>query len=683
MPMLSKRPPSVNGDRPLTKDDLTCHCRREKPSVTTSFTEADDPWAQCAKQLREHDEDVTKRWKEEIDALLVFSGLFSSVLSAFIVESYGSLTPPSHPIAEDFLYQISLQLASLASGNITSPSDVPMIYSTPRTPSGPAPSSVWINFLWFSSLALSLATASIGIVVRQWLNHFVSPTSSDPQRSAYLHCLRYDRGLRAWGVPAIMSALPVLLQVALGLFLGGLVILMWTLNEAIAGAITFLVGCLFMFTVFTTVGPAIRSECPYKSPQALVFLWSMQSIFSSLPFRLFRRIITRKGTNDSVSAPSDSFSVDIPPSADDYSNTNYSTPPQGIVERLGIPASSLVGRLLIGDHPIMIVLNTWRRRVAAYAGHPGNRTSLTGWRAREHSLLSDNTPHKSLPNIMEWISANVLTCADAVLMEDSFLDTVVHPCISGPDEIIPAIRKCLNARVDNRRPLTQEGRRVLERMIVELAPRIALIGEEIQARSFLQDVCKQIDNSPNTDFARNSIASCAHLCSANFSFSFREGVAALLTSIARNLIRRDQWPALAATNHEPARSCLPAHDNIHFLIQHAQMQVSNPEINLDIDNSLSSCCVALHLVGQLPKSCYRTQFRADAFGLLNAAFKFSGSRSRRKTPIGKYWGAFFNGVTAVAARCEDSELLNRMRTEPGYVRYLSVRTVAPNIDGAK
>ncbi|OCH87101.1 hypothetical protein OBBRIDRAFT_760220 [Obba rivulosa] len=665
------RPSSVNKDQLAVPGGQQCNCGVGSSRSPPSLQQTGDPWVKCAKQLREHDEDTTKRWKEEIDSLLVFAGLFSGVLTAFIVEFYDSLTPSSSPTTEDVLYQISVYLASLGAGNITGPTPNPVSPGSTRT----EPASIWINSLWFSSLALSLSTASIGIVVQQWLNHFISPTSSNPQRSAHLHCLRYDKGLISWSVPAIMSALPILIQVALGLFLSGLVILLWSLNNIVASITTFLVGSLLIFTIFTTVAPAFRPECPYKSPPALLFLWLMQRISSIFLFRLIRRLVVGKSGATSSSSSADEFFLDIPNSLDSIPEADGVSLSQHIIDSLGLSPESLLGRLLGGNYLRPVFLRNLRQRVTEYVGYPEDGAVPATWRAQEHSLLTSGGG-----SLMYWIETNVLTCADAVLLEDSFLDTVVRPCIFGPDAGIQAVRKCLHARIRNKRPLTLEGGRTLEQMSIELAPRIAANGDEAHARSFLQDMCKQIARSPHADLAVKAITSCAHLCSVKFSFSFREGVAALLTNMTQNLISKERWPP-SPDQDSTAHPCLPHHDNIRFLLEYARVQISasqiagNPDPDRSLECSLISCCVSLHLVGLLPNMCYRQYFRIHVFALVNAVFKASGSRSRRRVLIGRFWGTFFNDIITVARRCGDPELINRMRTEPGYVQYISAHRI--------
>ncbi|EMD36203.1 hypothetical protein CERSUDRAFT_51963, partial [Gelatoporia subvermispora B] len=136
-------------------------------------------WTKCAERLKVHDDVIVKAWKEEIDALL--AGLFSAVLTAFNVELYTALQPdPGVDLTNQILLQISAQLNGCPFQNTG---------ISLQTTDSPSSSKIWINAFWFSALVSSLSAASIAIIVRQWLNHFISPTASDSQRAAQIHCL--------------------------------------------------------------------------------------------------------------------------------------------------------------------------------------------------------------------------------------------------------------------------------------------------------------------------------------------------------------------------------------------------------------------------------------------------------------------------------------------------------------
>ncbi|KDR71744.1 hypothetical protein GALMADRAFT_253490 [Galerina marginata CBS 339.88] len=47
-----------------------------------------DPWNVLLKPLLEKDKVRCDGWKEEVQNLLIFAGLFSAVVTAFVVESY-------------------------------------------------------------------------------------------------------------------------------------------------------------------------------------------------------------------------------------------------------------------------------------------------------------------------------------------------------------------------------------------------------------------------------------------------------------------------------------------------------------------------------------------------------------------------------------------------------------------
>ncbi|PCH39613.1 hypothetical protein WOLCODRAFT_45392, partial [Wolfiporia cocos MD-104 SS10] len=220
--------------------------------------------------------DIVTTRKEQIDNLLVFATLFSAALTPFNIGSYKALHPP----APDPTSQLVLQIA-LYTGYMNSTSAD--LHSLTVSIATATPSSVAINVLWLSALVFSLSTASIGIVVRQWLNHHDDKSVGvDPRESVQIwHTRRL--GYRKWHVDDILSILPVLLQLALVSFLAGLVIMLLSLNQVVAGFIIVLAGLLWAFLIYSSIIPALEESCPYKSPQALWILLLFQS-FS----RLFR-----------------------------------------------------------------------------------------------------------------------------------------------------------------------------------------------------------------------------------------------------------------------------------------------------------------------------------------------------------------------------------------------------------
>ncbi len=155
-----------------------------------------------------------------------------------------------------------------------------------------SPSAVWINTLWFSSLVCSLASASIALMVKQWLDQLRVGLSGTSRDSARLRQYRLN-GILKWQVGSIIVLLPILLQLALFLCLAGLVILLWTLHGPVAAVTSALVGVLVLFSVTVTVLPSFQWDCAYQSPQALFvhelfrFLWNYVRVGF---FALFRSL---------------------------------------------------------------------------------------------------------------------------------------------------------------------------------------------------------------------------------------------------------------------------------------------------------------------------------------------------------------------------------------------------------
>lgn len=196
------------------------------------------------------------------------AGLFSAVLTAFVVESYSKLQPDD--TAEVIGRAVAAHLGT--SSPISGASDFTA-----------SPADVSINTLWFASLIFSLSAALLGILVKQWLHAYASGVPGDSLEIGLLRQHRLDN-LEKWRVPMVVATIPILLLASVILFLFGLLTLLWTLNPVVAAVSTFLTAVLLAFLAFTTVVPSFTPGCAYISPQselsmvvkaALSHLWSL------------------------------------------------------------------------------------------------------------------------------------------------------------------------------------------------------------------------------------------------------------------------------------------------------------------------------------------------------------------------------------------------------------------------
>ena len=196
--------------------------------------------------------------------------MFSAVLTAFNVQSYQLLQSAPTDATVALLQRISTQLDSFSVSssfvNSTQQSQPVEVLTPPFRASS---SAVWINTLWFSSLVCSLASACIALMVKQWLHELSVGVSGDSRECARRRQYRLD-GIIRWRIGAIVVVIPIVLQLALVLFLAGLVILLWTLHGTVAAITSSLVGVLFIFQFAVTVMPSFEWDCCYLSPQALM-----------------------------------------------------------------------------------------------------------------------------------------------------------------------------------------------------------------------------------------------------------------------------------------------------------------------------------------------------------------------------------------------------------------------------
>ncbi|KAJ7115684.1 hypothetical protein C8R44DRAFT_709055 [Mycena epipterygia] len=125
-------------------------------------------WAIYVGEADKYDKALVESWRSNMDSILIFAGLYSASLTAFIIESYKTLTPDSGDLSYQVLTQISLQILATSEGTTFTPA---------QTPTFVVPTAALVcNALWFISLGLSLSCALIATLVEQWSREFLHRT---------------------------------------------------------------------------------------------------------------------------------------------------------------------------------------------------------------------------------------------------------------------------------------------------------------------------------------------------------------------------------------------------------------------------------------------------------------------------------------------------------------------------
>ncbi|KAF8887417.1 hypothetical protein CPB85DRAFT_292067 [Mucidula mucida] len=318
----SKRRLGLKGLRPRVEKGIDPYDYEQKFPEDEKFKEMGPMarvWKTFLEEYSKFDSDMVEDWRDALDVLLVFAGLFSAVVSTFVAQSSQTLQVDFSEVTANLMFEvIHLQRAML--NGATSDEGIAHSALSPDTPVHVSSTSTFVNALWFTSLALSLTTALLAVLTKQWIHQYLATSSGTPRDRCRTRQFRYE-DLKEWHVPLIIGILPVLMHVALGLFFGGLVVYVRALSTPIAivvGAIAF-----FAFVSYfgTNLLPLFKPTCPYKtyltrySYSLLGYLHTASLGFSQRWHRLYSgicpaaaaliRSLTFKNTPDAPSQPVD------------------------------------------------------------------------------------------------------------------------------------------------------------------------------------------------------------------------------------------------------------------------------------------------------------------------------------------------------------------------------------------
>ncbi|KAJ7895049.1 hypothetical protein B0H13DRAFT_1463005, partial [Mycena leptocephala] len=200
------------------------------------------------------DKNLADLFNSDLDPLLIFAGLFSAILSAFLIEIRKGLQEDLQSITNSLLV-VLIQ----GQHNVTAPA-MPSLSTFV-----PSASTRWVNGLWFTSLVFSLVSALGASVAKGWVTQFSSTISGSSWPDASLHCQRF-RGLERWHLKLIIQFLPILIHIAFFLFAAGLIILLFQDDRAIALMILLLTASAGAVYVGNSFLSAFYLDSPFRTP---------------------------------------------------------------------------------------------------------------------------------------------------------------------------------------------------------------------------------------------------------------------------------------------------------------------------------------------------------------------------------------------------------------------------------
>ncbi|KAF8195206.1 hypothetical protein K438DRAFT_1827055 [Mycena galopus ATCC 62051] len=187
-------------------------------------------WTSYMKLADEHDKEFTEKYSTDLDTTLIFSGLFSAIVSAFIIQIQPQMVP---------------------------------IQSTPIT-------IIVVQSLLYISMFTTLLAALLTVLGKQWIMHYQAAGSRGTIEERGLERQRKLDGLKKWKFDTVLQAFPLLLQAALLLFSTALSIYLWTVHVSIAIIVLVSTALGFSLYLFFLGSAALFPDSPFQSPLAQV-----------------------------------------------------------------------------------------------------------------------------------------------------------------------------------------------------------------------------------------------------------------------------------------------------------------------------------------------------------------------------------------------------------------------------
>ena len=196
--------------------------------------------------------------------------MFSAAVATLVAISVQALQPNPQDTSTFYLQKIYQVLADPNSPNVSIP---PLPSGPPRF--SPPPYAVWVNSLWFLSLAMSLTCGLLATLLQQWARRYIKITQPPygPRKRARIRAF-FAEGVQKLRLPLVVEALPLLLHFSLLFFFAGLLIFLVNTDYTVGLIVAVWVGlCVTVYGVITVI-PIFRHESPYCSPLSSL-AWSL------------------------------------------------------------------------------------------------------------------------------------------------------------------------------------------------------------------------------------------------------------------------------------------------------------------------------------------------------------------------------------------------------------------------
>ncbi|KAI0246529.1 hypothetical protein BJV78DRAFT_1134971, partial [Lactifluus subvellereus] len=211
----------------------------------------------------EEDKKMAESWKGDADGILVFTGLFSAAVAALLAVSVPDIRPNPQDTTAFYVASMYQLLSQINGVNIS----IPSALTNPASSFTPLPWAVWVNGLWFLSLAISLTCALLATLLQQWARRYLRVTCPrySPHKRARVRSF-YAEGVEKLHFRWAVETLPILLHISLFLFFAGLSVFLFSVNLTIFKVVIAWVGLCVIVYAWLTFLPIFYKNSPYHAP---------------------------------------------------------------------------------------------------------------------------------------------------------------------------------------------------------------------------------------------------------------------------------------------------------------------------------------------------------------------------------------------------------------------------------
>ncbi len=209
------------------------------------------------------------------------TGLFAATVGGLLTISIPDLKPDPQDTSAFYLANIYQVFANPNVSHATIPPTLPQppVFSPPRY-------AIWVNSLWFLSLAISLSGATVATLGQQWAHRYITITQHPrytPEERARIRAIFAENALgpySIWGA----GLSPRFLHLSLFLFLAGGLIYLFNLSHAAFGAVVWWIAISMIGYAYATVDAIPTPENLFFTP----FSPSALRLYLSLSNKVFQ-----------------------------------------------------------------------------------------------------------------------------------------------------------------------------------------------------------------------------------------------------------------------------------------------------------------------------------------------------------------------------------------------------------